>query len=267
MSSRRDEAVLERIHSDTWWKIKTGWTDEEYLARKNALFRRIRETGASPYEEDILDKIEPLVATFDDRSWCLPGEQDRAVIFNEQLRLYQDWAEHIFHASGDMDNDDLFTISLQVTGQPYPLLNESAHITTTTVKLFDWTDVEICVDSKVKGRIQHIIPMVKLGTDELVDTYHWTSFKYEKFLKYLQQEQKIYFDDDAFDVYWITESEWFPIDNDSDYKIMLKRFMEAPTENKTIEILIEKRKKDGATAPKLYPNKKAGSLKRKAPPA
>lgn len=198
--------------------------------------------------------------------------------------------------------EDVFKISPRTTHRPFPLLSspartpvsgsDSASLMTSDVietvlpasitkfavpethttpciarQVFDWADVEVYVDSRMDEIIEHLIPMTLLGADDPNKQYRWSAFGFDKLVEYLTQAEGRCFSGRDIDIYWIVGSEWMGIENDAEYKIMFKRFMEAPTENKTIEILIEKRKKDGATAPKLYPNKKAGSLKRKTPPA
>lgn len=305
-SNNKEQGPDERVHSETWWKIKTGWTNEEYLERKNTLLARVREEWphkkAPPTDGDLLDAIESVVATFDDRIWCLPGEKDRTLIFAEQLRLYKKWASHIYNQSRRMPVEEVFKISPRTTDRPFPLLSntarspvpgsDSASLMTSDVvepvfqasttkfavpethktpcmarPVFDWADVEVYVDSRIDGSIEHLIPMTLLGADDPNKQYRWSAFGFDKLMEYLEQTEGRYYCMCDIDVYWIVGSEWMTIENDAEYKITLKRFMEAPTKNNTIEILIEKRKKDGTPAPKLYPIKKAGSLKRKAPPA
>lgn len=172
----------ERVHSDTWWKVKTGWTDTEYLSRKNALLKRIRDKWSNKLEgynyHDLADGIESLVATFDDCNWCLPGETDRTVVFAEQLRLYTKWARMIRSDHAFMSSNEMYTMSPSAANLSIPLLTtsfESPTLSTTrpakvnqfftapTTKsnvttahntmdlasakqLFDWDDVEVRVE-------------------------------------------------------------------------------------------------------------------------
>lgn len=169
----------ERVHSDTWWKVKTGWTDAEYLSRKNALLKRIREKWSNTMEgynyHDLADGIESLVATFNDSNWCLPGEPDRTVVFAEQLRLYTKWARTLRSDRTLMSSYKMYTMSASTTNLSIPLLTtnfdslamstsqsvmatqcfttstQKSNVTTISNRmnpaaakqLFDWDDVEV----------------------------------------------------------------------------------------------------------------------------
>lgn len=271
MAPNKDASEL---HSDTWWRIKTGWTEAECLGRKNALLTQIRkvwpnkQARSSVSVQDFIDGIEPLIATFDDKAWCLPGEKDRTLVFAEQLRLYNRWAIHISSKLTSMSTNQLFAIPHANTSPALPLLASIADTTSPTNReLFDWNDVEIYVDLRVGGGADHYIPMVNLRSGDPCDVCQWHDFALSKLKEVIVSgEDGTCFCHENYAIYWIYGDEWFQIVTDSDYKKMLKRFMENPSKNASIELLIED-SRGGHDRPKLHPDKKKGCLKRKVPPS
>lgn len=278
MATESSELNLkERVHSDVWWRIKTGWTDAELLERKNAILTRVRDYGPdvpprSPHP-DFFNAIETLVATFNDRAWCLPGQRDRASIFAEQLRLYNQWARHISRELHRLPPYTPFTTDYSIVSS-ISLLNESVFfpaplehpsnevvIPTATSLItvgpnpcseaplsdgysapFNWDDVEVYIDSRVGKDVEYCVPMTKLKPGEPRQQCSWFDFTLSRLFQYLRDdchdEQAI--KDTPCVIYWIRNDEWITINDVGDYQIMLKRFSQTPNTDGVIDLLLEK---------------------------
>lgn len=267
--------LKERVHSDTWWRIKTGWTDADLLYRKNALLTMLRQVWPDSrprdYVMDFSDTIEPLVATFNDKAWCLPGQQDRTLIFAEQLRLYNEWAKHIFEVLPMMRPNEVFIINCPIisaypllannTFSPTPLVSSPAEAVTSmsnsnvTVNVappsddaafattpFNWDDVEVYVDSRLGSGAEYIIPMTKLRSGKPGETCFWYDFTLDKLFQYLKEEVQ---DEQIIKgtlctIYWIRKDDWISITDVGEYQIMLKRFSLTPNTNGVLKLHLEK---------------------------
>lgn len=92
-----------RVFGKPWWYEKAGWAEERWNERRTALLDRLREGWPdwssfeqdAPTEDDIKQWIRPVVATFDDMSWCLPETSDTLTRLEEQLTIYSAWAKFI----------------------------------------------------------------------------------------------------------------------------------------------------------------------------
>lgn len=99
-----------RIFGRPWWYEKAGWSEDKVDERRAAIVDRLKEKwtdwqefkDASNDTQEVLDWIKPLIATFDDGSWCLPGESDPSKRIQEQLAIYSEWAKAILRDSSRM---------------------------------------------------------------------------------------------------------------------------------------------------------------------
>lgn len=225
----------ERVHSHVWWKLKTGWTDPQYVGRKNALVLHIREQW--PDKKEILesgnmtDGIETLVATFDDRAWCLKTENDQTLRFEEQLRLYSKWAAVIHTERSKILESNLY--NTPTTTSPKKSNIEA---------LFNWKDTEICIEVLFSGRY----PSVSTGVFHvpIMDTTQsspiaaqWNNFSLNGFIRYVKGIIT-YVYAPQLHVFRIRGIRWTAIKTGGEYKIMLKRFSENAAKPKTLRLLV-----------------------------
>lgn len=295
----RDLDLSERVGSDIWWKLKTGWTDTEYLSRKNALLTRVREkwvkTEGSMDPRHISKGIESLVITFDDSNWYLPGEPDRFVAFAEQLRIYTKWADILRIDRKLMSSNKPYTMPVSDINLSIPLLAKSKSATvatpsrpadtdqgsvtlltsnTATVAAetrssctaknpFDWDDVEMYINWKA-GEVQrwYYIPMVDLKSGDPEEPYHWYDFAFDRYADVLELETGGGFDPLKHSVFWVEGNQWVRIETPGDYRTMLKRFSEGSGKN-VINMRVQKTLK--GNPPTGFYSATPRSLKRKAP--
>lgn len=87
-----------------WWQAKTGWSDDEYAYRRNAVYNKIREKwpeekllngrdgNGTRVKQDIRDWLRPLVISFNDHNWPYGATLDRV---ERQLQPYVSWALYL----------------------------------------------------------------------------------------------------------------------------------------------------------------------------
>lgn len=265
----------ERVHSDVWWKLKTGWTEEEYLDRKNSLLVTIRKklpsTVAKYSSSTIADSIELLVVTFDDNKWCLPEEQDKVVVFAEQLRLYTKWAEHIQSQRLMMPKDNTYvmfrladlSIPLlarkpgsptmpvpQVSQAPQSSVNPATTVTSAagsvvspafSIEPFNWDDTEVHIyDRTGLDDVRHHIPMIAVKPGSPGESCHWYDFSFDKFFAHINENTSLHYTKGLHSIFWIDQKEWGRIETSGDYKIMLKRFSKHPGVKRVLYLLVQR---------------------------
>lgn len=233
----------ERVHSHVWWKVKTGWTDAQYFGRKNALLIRIREEWPNKTEKlksnKITDGIESLVATFDDRAWCLKIEDDETMRFEEQLRLYSKWAAVIHSERVKLPEGILYGISMTTM--------VAARNPQSELKVpFELDNVEVCFDvrfattfaSKPATGLLHtlMISLRDISTDVKVPS-NWSEFKWTVLHSWVKASIG-YTEKAILHVYWIRGNQWTWLRSDGDYSVMLKRISETCRQPYTLRLLI-----------------------------
>lgn len=267
--------LSERLGSDIWWKLKTGWTDAKYLSRKNALITRIREkwpeVNRTVKPDQIIDGIESLVITFNDSDWCLPEEPDRNLVFAEQLRIYAKWAQSLRWNRELISSNEPYTMPASNTNLRIPLLARSkpdvvaprsrpteigqgavalgapvfdavaaGAIPSVNMKeLFNWDDVEMYIDLKIYSLRSYTIPMTILKSGDPGTPCHWYDFSFRRFQEVLKYETGgNYSDEYSYSIFWMEERQWARIEGPGSYATMLKRFSEEAKAKSSLNLFI-----------------------------
>lgn len=91
-------------NTKVWWQDKTGWTDDEYAYRRNAVYNKIRERwpeekslngrdgNGALVKQEIRDWLRPLIISFNDQNWPPGATRDRV---ERQLQPYISWALYL----------------------------------------------------------------------------------------------------------------------------------------------------------------------------
>ncbi|KAK5950495.1 hypothetical protein OHC33_008438 [Knufia fluminis] len=117
-------------NTQAWWQLKTKWSEQEYINRRAAVIRKIRERwpdsnmlnghGSKPRQE-ASDLLRPLVAAFDDSSWSDPSTSGQK--FEKRLEMYTSWA---FYLNRHFKLDESAPVTTLPTIPPYqPIQNDS----------------------------------------------------------------------------------------------------------------------------------------------
>lgn len=116
-------------NTQAWWQKRTGWGEPEFIYRRAAVIRKLRERWP---EKEMLnghslgprreasDLLRPLVASWDDSSWSDPGIAGEAL--EKRLEQYTSWA---FYLNNHFKLDENAPPALS-TNLQYSTLNEEA---------------------------------------------------------------------------------------------------------------------------------------------
>ncbi|KAK5095193.1 hypothetical protein LTR70_003649 [Exophiala xenobiotica] len=129
-TTKRSRTVLKYTkNTQAWWQLRTGWSEQEYVNRRAAVIRKVRERWSDPDmlnghgsgpRQEVSNLLRPLVASFDDSSWSdatTSGER-----FEKRMEEYTSWA---FYLNRHFKLDENPSVTLSVVPPYQPVTHHS----------------------------------------------------------------------------------------------------------------------------------------------